>query len=502
MKIPTIEQIREADTYTIQHEPIASIDLMERAARLVYNKIVNIFDKQANIVLLCGMGNNGGDGLAVARMLLENNYQCRVVIVKHRHTYSQDCAINLGRLQKKYAHLIKTIEHTEDIPSLNDDVIIDAILGSGLSKIVSDNLLISLFKRINQSSAFVFSIDIPSGLFADKPIDLASYMVKADFVFSFQFPKLSFLFPEYYPFVGEWEIGDINLHPSFINAIETPFYLLEAKDIQAFIHPRGKFSHKGTYGRALLIAGSKCMMGAAVLAAKACLRAGAGIVEVHIPKIGYHILQSFVPEAICSIDNHEEYITHIPFETFININAIAIGSGIGKAPETVNGLKNIIYNTSIPIVFDADAINIMAENKTYLEFIPANSIFTPHLKEFERLVGKANNSYERLQLQREFSNKYQCIVVLKGAHTSVSLPNGNVFFNTTGNPGMATAGSGDVLTGIILGLLSQKYTPIEAALIGVYLHGRAGDIALEKESNESLIASDIIAHLGKAWKFE
>lgn len=500
MKIPTIQQIREADAYTIQHEPIESIDLMERAARLVYQKMLDMFDKETNILIVCGMGNNGGDGLALARMLLENNYQCSVALVKHSDKFSNDCAVNLERLQKKYGDTIKTIENKEDIPSLNYDVIVDAVLGSGLNKTVTDDVLCHLFQRINQSSAFVFSIDIPSGLFANQAIDFNASIVKADFVFTFQFPKLSFLFPEYYDFVGEWEVGDIGLHDAFINKIETPFYFAEEKDIVKYIQPRLKFSHKGTHGRALLVAGSKGMMGAAVLGAKACLRSGLGLVEVHVPKTGVEILQSTVPEALCSCDTHEEYMTNIPFEKLSNVNAIAIGPGIGKSEETANGLKNLIYNAQMPIIFDADAINIMAENKTWLEYLPANCIFTPHLKEFERLVGKSRHSYERLQLQREFSNKYRCVTVVKGAHSSISLPNGDVFFNSTGNPGMATAGSGDVLTGILLGLSAQHYTAAEAAILGVYLHGRAGDMALERESYESLIASDIIEALGKAWK--
>lgn len=495
MKIPSIAQIREADTYTIENEPVASIDLMERAATLCANKIMHLFDTQTSIKVFCGMGNNGGDGLAIARMLLLNNYSCEVYIVKHAQRYSKDCEINLARLRESHPKSIHEIIQEADIPSLHTDLIIDAVLGSGLNKSVTDSLLCALFKQINQSSAFVFSVDIPSGFFAETSMDTTNPCVVADFVFTFQFPKLAFLFPESYHYVGEWETGDIDLHPDFIKKIETPYYYTEESDVQSLIKPRPKFSHKGNYGRAFIIAGSKGMMGAAVLAAKACLRSGAGIVEMHVPESGYQIMQSCVNEALCSCDSHNEIVTEIKIDKLLKANAIAIGPGLGTHPDTVKVLNNLIKNTHQPLVFDADAINIIADNKTWLEFLPPFCIFTPHPKEFERLAGKTQNSFQRLNLQREFSNKYQCIIVLKGAHTSVSMPDGKVFFNSSGNPGMACGGSGDVLTGIITGLLAQGYHPTEAAVIGVYLHGKAGDKALETHSSASLIASDIIEAL-------
>lgn len=493
MKIPTIQQIREADAYTIEQEPIESIQLMERAAGLACKKIMELFSTDTDILLLCGMGNNGGDGLVIARMLLQNNYKCSIYIVKHATSFSKDCQKNLNRLQLTHPNLIHEITDETDIPSLHVDLIIDAILGSGLNKPIENSILCRLFKQIGQASAFVFSIDIPSGLFAEKSMLSVDLAVKADFVFTFQFPKLAFLFPENYEFVGEWEVGDIGLHPDFIQQMETPYYYLEEEDIELLVKPRPKFSHKGNYGHALLIAGSKGMMGAAVLAAKACLRSGAGIVEVHVPEVGYQIMQLAVPEALCSCDSHLNYFTSMDAEKLRKASAIAIGPGLGTHPDTVKALNSLIKNTRKPIIFDADAINILSENKTFLEFLPPFCVFTPHPKEFERLVGKATNSFHRLNLQREFSNKYQCIVILKGAHTSISFPDGKVFFNSTGNPGMATGGSGDVLTGIILGLMAQAvYTPSEAALIAVFNHGKAGDSAAKHHSYDSLIASDII----------
>lgn len=495
MKIPSIAQIREADAFTIKNEPIASIDLMERAASLCVKKIMHLFDNQTSIMLFCGMGNNGGDGLAIARMLWQNNYICEVYVVKHAKKYSDDCQINLKRLREFHPECIHEINQEYEIPSLHTGLIVDAVLGSGLNKAVTDSFLCTLFKQINQSSAFVFSIDIPSGFFAETSMDTTASCVKSDFVFTFQFPKLAYMFPESYHYVGEWEVSDIGLHPDFIKKIETPYYYTEETDIQSLIKPRLKFSHKGNYGHAFIIAGSKGMMGAAVLAAKACLRSGAGIVELHIPESGYQIMQSCVNEALCSCDSHMDMVTEIKPDKILKANAIAVGPGLGTQPDTVKALNALIKHSHQSLVFDADAINIIADNKTWLEFLPAYCIFTPHPKEFERLAGKTQNSFQRLNLQREFSNKYQCIIVLKGAHTSVSMPNGKVFFNSTGNPGMACGGSGDVLTGIITGLLAQGYHPTEAAVIGVYLHGKAGDKALETHSSASLIASDIIEAL-------
>ncbi len=497
MKVLNIQQVRKADAYTIQHEPIASIDLMERASLKVFQKTVELFDVNTSITILCGMGNNGGDGLVVARMLLEKKYNCKVYVVKHTTSFSEDCQINYTRLQKKFPHAVSEISKEEEIPVFNQDVIVEAILGSGLNKVVDNRLLCKLFKVINQSKSFVFSIDIPSGLWADNPTPEEACKVYADFVYTFQFPKLSFFFPENYTYVGEWEVGDIKLHPDFINKLQTPYYYVKESDILPLIKHRAKFSHKGNFGHALIVAGSKGMMGAAVLATKACLRSGAGLVEVHVPECGYSILQTTTPEALCSCDTHTDFFTHYPLEKNNSVNAIAVGPGLGVSKDSQNGLKNLIYNTKQPMVLDADAINILAENKTYVNYLPQNSILTPHLKEFERLVGKSANWFERLQKQREISQKYHIIIVLKGAHSSISLPDGNVFFNSTGNPGMATGGSGDVLTGIIVGLLAQGYPPHEAAIVGTYIHGRAGDLALQSKTCQSLIASDIIE---KLWK--
>jgi NAD(P)H-hydrate epimerase len=502
MKIPTIEQIRACDTYTIEHEPVSSINLMERAAKACVNHIEEMFPNKIHIAVICGMGNNGGDGLAITRLLLDKNCDCHAFLIKHNDSFSSDCEENCKRLQNNYPSRIQLVHNEEEIPSLKHyDLVVDALLGSGLNKpIEKSGLLSKMIKTINDCPAFIFAVDIPSGLFAEKPMGEPSVAIEADFTLSFQFPKLCFFFPENYQYAGEWNIADIGLNSQCIHQMESSNNMVDNAFIRGLLRVRKKFSHKGNFGHGLLIAGSKGMMGAAVLASKSCLRAGIGLLTTHIPLIGYFILQTTVPEAMIECDENENHFSGIEFKTLDKYNAVGIGSGLGKEKCSAEGLKKLIGDFGGPIVFDADAINILAENKTWLEFIPPNCIFTPHIKEFERLTHPVSNSFERMELQKEFSKRYNCIVVLKGAHTCVSSPQGNCYFNTSGNPGMATAGSGDVLTGIILSLLAQEYSSFQTAIIGVYLHGKAADIALQQQSYESLIASDIVENLGKAFQ--
>lgn len=502
MKIPSIEQIRTCDAYTIEHEPVSSVDLMERAAKACASHIKEMFSKEISIAVICGMGNNGGDGLAITRLLLDEDYNCRAILIKHSDSFSNDCQENLSRLQNNYPDKIQIIQNGDETPSLQEyDVVVDALLGSGLNKpIEQSSLLAKIIKTINDSPAFVFAVDMPSGLFAEKPMDAGSAVVEADFTLSFQFPKLCFFFSENYQYVGEWSIADIGLHPECIRQMECRNNTIDDSFIKTILHSRGKFSHKGNLGHGLLIAGSKGMMGAAVLSSKSCLRSGIGLLTTHIPQIGYSILQTAIPEAMIECDENENHFSGIEFKTLDKYNAIGIGPGLGKDKHTAEGLKKLIGDFGGPIVFDADAINILAETKIWLEFIPPNCIFTPHIKEFERLSHPTSNSFERMELQKEFSKRHNCTIVLKGAHTCISSPQGICYFNTNGNPGMATAGSGDVLTGIILSLLAQGYSSTQAAVIGVYLHGKAADLALQQQSYESLIASDIIENLGKTFQ--
>lgn len=497
MKILSTEQIRQADAFTIENEPIESINLMERAATKVFEWLYRRINRETVIKIFCGMGNNGGDGLVLARLLYEQDIVPQVFMVRYSDKMSYDCDANYYRLLNETKVPVFDIMTENDFPIISDgNVIVDAIFGSGLNR-PPHGMTADLISYLNQVTAIRIAIDVPSGLFSDCPSALG-FIFKADYTLSFQCPKLAFLMPENDCYVGKYEILNIGLHPKYLNEVDTHNLLVSREMIKPILHHRPKFSHKGTYGHALLIAGSARMIGAALLSAKSCLRSGAGLLSVHIPKCAQLPLLASVPEAITDLDTSDYFFSDV--DNLQAYTAIGIGPGLGKAEETARALKRLIQEAKVPLVIDADALNILAENPTWIPFLPAKTILTPHPKEFERLAGtRFQTSFERLEKQREMSMRNNLIIVLKGAHTSITFPNGTCFFNSTGNPGMATAGSGDVLTGIILSLLAQHYSPEEASVLGVYLHGLAGDIAAEETSYESLIASDITEHLGKAF---
>lgn len=490
MKIPTIQTARAADAYTIENEPISSVDLMERAATQIYFWLMrNLKSKEVSIKIFCGMGNNGGDGLVLARLLATNDIFAQVYIVHVSDNFSHDCEVNYERLKEIPEVPMYGIFSKEDFPKIDDnDIIIDALFGSGLSRPL-EGLAAEMVNHINDNQAIRIAIDIASGLYGDSIGIPTNPIVRADYTVSMQFPKMAFLYPENEPYVGKWEVLDIKIHPDYIENVETANFYTTLDVIKPLLHKRGKHSHKGTYGHALLISGSTGKTGAALLASEACLRSGVGLLTTHLPKSAMLPLQIYLPEAMISPDKSDNCFSQVP--DLQPYNAVGAGPGLGKSKETANALKRLIQEAKVPMVLDADALNIISENKTWLSFLPERTIITPHPKEFERLFGKTENSQQRLELQREMSKQYNIIIVLKGANTSITFPNGSCFFNSTGNPGMATAGSGDVLTGIILSLLAQRYTPEEAAIIGVFMHGRAGDKAAEKLGMEAMIARDI-----------
>ena len=502
MKILPVEKIREADAFTIENEPIDSIDLMERAASKVYEWFIKrCKSKEVSVKIFCGIGNNGGDGLALARMLYATNIIPQVFIVRYSEKMSRDCEINFARLEEETEVPMYDIFSEDDFPHIFDnDIIIDAIFGFGLNRPI-EGFTAELINYLNKTNAIKIAIDLPSGLLVSSGQQTtvnrqqisSSPILKADYTLTFQFPKLAFMFPEYDPYVGKWEILDINLHKDFIDNAETLNFYATEDVVKPILRKRAKFSHKGTYGHALLVAGSSGKTGAALLAAEACLRTGVGLLTAHLPKDALLPMQVYLPEAMTSIDESNTHCTKI--DDIIPYTAIGVGPGIGKNEETVTLLKKIIQEATQPLVLDADALNIIADNPTWLSFLPDNTILTPHPKEFDRLFGLTNNSYERLELQRKMSVVHNIIIVQKGAHTAITFPNGTCFFNSTGNPGMATAGSGDVLTGMILSLLAQRYTPAEAALLGVFMHGKAGDVAAQELGMESMIARDITRNI-------
>jgi NAD(P)H-hydrate epimerase len=503
LKILTAKQIREADAYTIEHEPIASIDLMERAAENFFDWIMEKYEikkgRDIQFKVFCGLGNNGGDGLAVARKLF-NKYlpKPEIYIVHYSDKYSEDFHKNETSIHKFLLKNVHQIKSKEDIYGiLKDDLVIDALFGTGLSKPVT-GLAADVINHINASGAAVISIDMPSGLFADVHTPAEHAVVHATKTLTFQSPKLAFLFPENAETVGEWEVLDIGLDKKYIAKIPSTKTIITKELVQSFLKPRKKFSHKGDYGHALLIAGGYGKMGAAVMMTKACMRMGAGLTTVHVPKHGVPIIQTAAPEAMTQADFNEKYFSdNIEPD---NYSAVGIGPGIGTEEITQTALKHLLlYEKKVPLVLDADALNIISMNKEWLRLIPQNSILTPHPKEFERLTHKAENDFARHEMQIEFSKAHHVYVILKGAHTCITTPEGDAYFNATGNPGMAKGGSGDVLTGILTSLLAQRYSSLAASLLGVYMHGMAGDIAAEVLGIDGMIARDIINSIPKAW---
>jgi hydroxyethylthiazole kinase-like uncharacterized protein yjeF len=498
MKIFSSEQIKQIDETTIRNEPVHSIDLMERAAGKLADWYIGRFERSQPLIIVAGPGNNGGDGLALARLLSKEGYEPEVRYIKFTSKQSEEWKINSDRLRKETKVPFITISRIEQFKEITPGtIIIDAIFGSGLSR-PADGLASEVIRKINSSGSAVVAVDIPSGLFCgDNSSNDPDTIIRADYTLTFQFPKLSFMFPENEKFTGCWFILPIGLDKKVIDNTETPFIYAEPGQVKALLKNRRRFDHKGSFGHGLLIGGSYGKMGAVVLGARAAMRTGIGLVTCHIPSCGDQILQGSVPEAMAEHDKSEKFISEI-----INtgrFDAAGIGPGIGTLNETSIALHRFLQEFKKPLVIDADALNILSENKSWFELLTPGTVITPHPKEFERLAGKTSSGYERLQRQIEFSAKHNCIVVLKGANTSISVPDGRVWFNSTGNPGMATAGSGDLLTGMILSLLAQGYNPENSAVIAVYLHGLAGDITAEKSCYESVIASDIVENIGEAF---
>lgn len=495
MKIFSAAQIKAWDEYTIHHEPIVSIDLMERAAMKCVLWITFQFQTIDDVYIFCGPGNNGGDGLAVARLLHEKGIVPHVYMAETGATLSTDCAINLERLQAMGVPVF-LIKSNKDFPTIGaHSIIIDALYGYGLNRPLS-GVSEMVVQQINASNATVISIDMPSGLFADES-SMGNTIVKATFTLSFQIMKLAFLLPENAEYTGKIEILDIGMHQQYYNDTETQFEIISHEHIHALYQPRKKFSHKGTYGNAALVAGSHGMMGATVLSATACMRGGAGKLTCYIPACGYEIVQTAIPEAMCVTDHNQTH--HIQLQLKTTYDAYAIGPGMGLHEESGAVMQSLFDEKPERLIIDADGLNLLAADPSLLLNIPANTILTPHPKEFEKLFGKTVNQFERLELALSKAKELQVYIVIKGNFSFIATPGGKGYFNPTGNPGMATAGSGDVLTGLLLGLYAQFAEAENVLLTGVYMHGLAGDIAAKHKSEESLIAGDIIDHIPQAY---
>jgi ADP-dependent NAD(P)H-hydrate dehydratase / NAD(P)H-hydrate epimerase len=497
MKLFSAAQIRLWDQYTIEHEPIASINLMERAASQCVDWMERNNYTGQSFHIFCGKGNNGGDGLAIARMLSERKINVAVHILEFGHKGTDDFQTNLARLHQYPDVLIRFIQTEENFHALpGDDIIIDALFGSGLNRGL-EGVTAKLVQHINNSGCTIISIDIPSGLFTDSS-SKGQTVIKANHTVSFQCFKMAFLVAENSAFVGDVHILEIGLHPGFYPTVSSDYELTDTALIRSIYRPRNKFGHKGNFGHALIIAGSYGKIGAAVLSAKACLRSGAGLLSCHIPKCGYDIMQTSLPEAMVMTDFNSSFNTKLDDDP-AKYQAIGIGPGIGTGSETKIMLREMLVSCKKPVVFDADALNIISSQKEMLKLIPPGSILTPHPKEFERMFGETANEFERIQLALQTAKELNLVIVVKGHYTLVAAPDGKAYFNSTGNAGMATAGSGDTLTGILTGLLAQGYSSLDAAILGVFIHGVAGNLAAKKLSMEAMIAGDIIDCLPEAF---
>ena len=509
MKILSASQLKVVDAYTIEHEPVSSTNLMERASRAVADKIRSRWSIDTPIKIFAGPGNNGGDALAIARMLGETNYKVCVYLFNTSDNLSADCQINKQRLLdfqdvKQNTMGVRNVELVEvksqfTPPKLEEgDLVVDGLFGTGLSRPLNGGFA-SVVKYINSSPATVVSIDVPSGLMCeDNTYNVMNHIVKANYTFTLQYPKLSFFFAENEQYVGEWEVLDIGVKDPMTEETHSPYYFTEQADLLPLLKSRSKFAHKGSVGHALLIAGKRGMAGAAILAARACMRSGAGKLTVRVPEHNVRIMQEAVPEAILSIDVDQNCFSQ-SFDTS-EFDAMAIGPGIGTSSYTVQAFIEQVSMTKCPMVIDADALNILGSHRGWITQLPRRCILTPHKKELFGLISTTRNSYEELERTRELAARQQIYIVIKGAYSAIVTPEGNVYFNSTGNPGMATAGAGDVLTGVIVSLLAQGYVSEVAARLGVYLHGLAGDLAAENLSYEGLISSDLVEYLPKSFK--
>jgi hydroxyethylthiazole kinase-like uncharacterized protein yjeF len=495
MKILSAQQINRIDNETLKDQKISSLDLMERAATVVFEEIKKLFPRleQHTFFIFCGKGNNGGDGLVLARLLDQQQAQVKVYLIDVED-YSADNLANQKRLPN---HMIQKIAGEDRVEIPSDAIVLDCLFGNGLKRVLTADWN-GIISSINGCGAIIYSVDMPSGLLADKTTAADAPIVKADLVYTFQFPKMTLLLPENQWYVKDFKVLDINHSPGAIEAAETNLFYVDESLVRSFYRKRRRFDHKGTFGHTLIIGGSKGKMGAVQLALKAALRAGCGLATAYVPACGNTILQTAVPEAMVLTDPQQDFMSQLPL--IMGYQSVGIGIGMGTTPYTIDALKVFIAGVNdTPLVLDADALNILAREPDLWASVPAHSILTPHPKELSRILGAWHDDFDKLEKVKVFARKHQFYLLIKGANSAMVMPDGMLYFNSTGNVGMATGGSGDILTGIITSLLGQGYSSKEALIMGVYIHGRAADIAVKTIGTYSLLPSDTINHLSDAF---
>ena len=539
MKILTGKDIREADLYTIEHEPVASIELMERAALALEAEIAAAAEttegqktaaEAPEYLIIAGKGNNGGDGLAVARLLrgrFGDTRSISVILPAAPDHLSPDCRLNMHLLPAgisifSFADGHITADGSEVPPEQlfrRNTVVVDAILGTGVTGAVRGAALqaIRLVNEHSRRCRMVISIDMPSGLPTEprnREEAAGADVIAADLTLTIEFPKLSLLLPETGRYAGRLRTVHIGLDKEFIDSRESAYAAVDAAYVSTLLRPRGEFDHKGTHGHALVIAGSAEYMGAAILCTGAALRSGCGLVSAHIPAAGRTAMLISHPAAIISADEAPVF-SSLPADLG-KYSAVAVGPGIGRSEAAAAALEKLLV--CLPqhpgirtAVLDADALNIISERPEMLAMIPEGSVLTPHVGELSRLLRAAGSrglledvapagapwrdDLHKVALVRQFCARLKSVIVLKGAHTMVCSPDGRCFFNMSGNPGMAKGGSGDVLTGLVAGLAARGYDSLSAAILGVWFHGLAGDVAASLRGMEAMNAEDILENI-------
>lgn len=503
----TSEQLREMDRHTMESEPISSLDLMERAAHRCADRILEAIrngtwgpPQELLVTVLIGMGNNGGDGAVIARLLHGAGIKMRAARIRYKEAASADNQAQWERCDIPGLERIDGCEPANLFVPGRRELVIDALFGTGF-KGPLPGAVVDVIGEVRRLHLPVIAIDIPSGLSIEPPfLGKEGTCMPATWTLTFEVPKLPFLLPEHEAHVGHWEVVRIGFDPARIRACSSAYYMLESADMRALLRPRSRFAHKGHFGHGLLIAGSEGRCGAAILAVQAALRSGAGLVTARVPRVGLAPLQTACPEAMCAVDDGPpERVTNAgdlrPYQ------AVGLGPGLGATAETALVVKQVLQSALVPVVLDADGLNQLAANPTWMEFLPQGTVLTPHPKEFDRLAACVHSSgQERLQSAREMATRHGCIVVLKGAWTAICSPDGRTLFSPTGGPGMARGGSGDALTGLLTGILAQGYEPLQAACLAVYLHGSAGDIATQRKGEIAMTVGDLIDALPEAWE--
>jgi ADP-dependent NAD(P)H-hydrate dehydratase / NAD(P)H-hydrate epimerase len=497
-KILSVPQIREADAFTIANEPITSVDLMERAGHACFSYMSRFIPLDDQVGVVAGRGNNGGDGLVIARLLHDRGYSVTVFLVGNDTTGSPDFMVNLERLQQLGVQPVSLDDGLDDLVFEAFDWLVDALFGSGLTRPVT-GLSGRVIDAMNHARSHVVSIDIPSGLFADTfTSPLTGSIVEADTTLSLELPKLAMLMPSCYLYTGLWKVVSIGLHKGFLRTVYSPYRIFCREDAVAVFMLRDRVSHKGNHGHGMLVAGSRGKGGAALLAAHAALRSGIGLLTAAIPEVLELPFHVSLPEAMLRVDPlHDETLLREDLDHF---EAIAMGPGCGVGHDAEQLLKGVIQSHRQKLLLDADALNLLSMYPEWLCDLPENTILTPHPKEFDRLAGKAQNDFHRLELAAQFARHNKCVVVLKTAFPVVVTPHGTCTFSVQGNAGLAKGGSGDALTGVILGLLCRGYPAENAALLGVWLHARAATLVAETTGLDAMLPSDVIRMLGKAFR--